>query len=66
MHRAPAPGASYYILVFAKGAFPAELEGKPNEVDEDELREAVSKYRRHPADKDRVKFPAYLLTAQVG
>jgi hypothetical protein len=32
------------VLVFAKGAFPAELEGKPNEVHEDELREAVSKY----------------------
>jgi hypothetical protein len=44
VHRAAAPGAIYYILVFAKGAFPAELEQKPNEVDEDELREAVSKY----------------------
>jgi hypothetical protein len=44
VHRAAAPGASYYILVFAKGAVPAELEQKPNEVDEDELREAVSKY----------------------
>jgi SAM-dependent methyltransferase len=44
VHRAAAPGASFYILVFAKGAFPAELEIKPNEVDEDELREAVSKY----------------------
>jgi SAM-dependent methyltransferase len=44
VHRAAAPGASYFILVFAKGAFPAELETKPNEVDEEELREAVSKY----------------------
>ncbi|HET7666532.1 MAG TPA: class I SAM-dependent methyltransferase [Mycobacterium sp.] len=44
IHRAAAPGASYFILVFAKGAFPAELETKPNEVDEDELRAAVSKY----------------------
>ena len=43
-HRAAAPGASFYILVFAKGAFPAEIETKPNEVDEDELRDAVSKY----------------------
>lgn len=42
--RAAAPGASYYVLVFAKGAFPAEAEMKPNEVDEDELRTAVSKY----------------------
>ncbi len=32
------------MLVFAKGAFPAEMETKPNEVDEDELRAAVSKY----------------------
>jgi SAM-dependent methyltransferase len=44
IHRAAAPGASYFILVFAKGAFPAEMEPKPNEVDEDELRDAVSKY----------------------
>jgi SAM-dependent methyltransferase len=42
--RAAAPGAVYYILVFAKGAFPAELEQKPNEVDEAELRDAVGKY----------------------
>ena len=44
IHRAAAPGASYFVLVFAKGAFPAEWETKPNEVDEDELRAAVSKY----------------------
>ena len=44
VHRAPAPGAVYYILVFAKGAFPAELEQKPNEVDEAELRDAVGNY----------------------
>jgi SAM-dependent methyltransferase len=44
VHRAAAPGASYYVLVFAKGAFPAEMETKPNEVDEDELRAAVSKH----------------------
>ncbi|SOJ57828.1 Ubiquinone biosynthesis O-methyltransferase [Mycobacterium simulans] len=44
VHRAAAPGASYFVLVFAKGAFPAEMETKPNEVDEDELRAAVSKY----------------------
>jgi hypothetical protein len=42
VHPAAAPGAIYYILAFAKGAFPAELEQKPNEIDEDELREAVS------------------------
>ncbi|BBX63931.1 hypothetical protein MSAS_31050 [Mycobacterium saskatchewanense] len=44
VHRAAAPGASYIVLVFAKGAFPAEMETKPNEVDEAELRDAVSKY----------------------
>jgi SAM-dependent methyltransferase len=44
VHRAAAPGASYYILVFAKGAFPAEMEFGPNTVTEDELRAAVSKY----------------------
>lgn len=44
VHRAAAPGANYYVLVFVKGAFPQELETKPNEVDEDELRAAVSKH----------------------
>ncbi len=44
VHRAAAPGASYFVLVFAKGAFPAEMQPKPNEVTEDELRAAVSKY----------------------
>jgi SAM-dependent methyltransferase len=44
VHRAAAPGASYFVLVFAKDAFPAEMDTKPNAVDEDELREAVSKY----------------------
>ena len=42
--RSAAPGASYYILVFAEGAFPAELETKPNEVDETQLRETVGRY----------------------
>lgn len=44
VHRAAAPGANYYVLVFAKGAFLAEAEIKPNEVDEDELRAAVGQY----------------------
>lgn len=44
VHRAAAPGANYYVLVFAKGAFPEDLPVKPNEVDEDELRAAVGKY----------------------
>lgn len=44
VYRAAADGASYYVLVFAKGAFPAGMEPKPNEVDEAELRAAVSTY----------------------
>ena len=42
VQRAAAPGARYYVLVFAKGAFPAESESKPNEVDEYELRDIVA------------------------
>src|ERR1700739_3612005 len=41
VHRAAAPGANYYVLVFAKGAFPPDAEVGPNTVEEDELREAV-------------------------
>ncbi|MCV7153048.1 class I SAM-dependent methyltransferase [Mycolicibacterium pyrenivorans] len=44
VYRAAAPGAAYFILVFARGAFPAEAEMKPNEVTEDELRAVVGKY----------------------
>jgi SAM-dependent methyltransferase len=55
VHRAAAPGASYFVLVFAKGAFPAEMDPKPNEVDEDELRAAVSKHW----EIDEVR-PAYI------
>lgn len=81
-------GAQLFILVFAKGAFPPDLEVKPHEVDEDELRAAVSRYweiddvrpafihanalampdlpaelPHGPDEKNRVKFPAFLLTA---
>ncbi len=55
VHRAAAEGAGYFVLVFAKGAFPAEWDTKPNEVDEDELRAAVSKYW----DVDEIR-PAYI------
>jgi SAM-dependent methyltransferase len=44
VHRAAAPGANFYVLVFTKGAFPAGLETKPNEVDDQELRSAVGKH----------------------
>lgn len=60
VHRAAAPGANYFVLVFAKGAFPAEMEPKPNEVDEDELRAAVSKYW----EIDEIR-PAYILSNAV-
>lgn len=42
IHRAAAPGARFYVLVFARGAFPPDIETKPNEVSEDELRDAVA------------------------
>lgn len=44
IHRAAAPGARYFALVFAKEAFPADREQGPNPVDEEELRTAVSQY----------------------
>jgi len=44
VHRAAAPGASYYVLAFAKGAFPADARYRPNKVDEQELRSAVGEY----------------------
>ncbi|MGD1241987.1 class I SAM-dependent methyltransferase [Mycobacterium seoulense] len=60
IHRAAAPGASLFVLVFAKGAFPAEMEPKPNEVGEDELRAAVSKYW----EVDDIR-PAFILSNVV-
>ncbi|MBX7431194.1 class I SAM-dependent methyltransferase [Mycobacterium sp. Y57] len=42
--RAAAPGAAYYILVFARGAFAADATHQPNEVDEAELRAVVGRY----------------------
>jgi SAM-dependent methyltransferase len=44
IHRAAAPGAALYVLVFAKEAFPVEVDFGPNTVTEDELRAAVSKH----------------------
>lgn len=44
IRRAAAPGARYYVLAFAEGVFPAELETKPHEVSAQELRDAVSPY----------------------
>jgi SAM-dependent methyltransferase len=44
IRRAAAPGARYYVLVFATGAFPPEAEAKPHEVSEQELRDAVAPY----------------------
>ena len=44
VHHAAAPGAAFFVLVFAKGAFPPDMQRGPNEVTEIELREAVSRY----------------------
>ncbi|VBA36929.1 Ubiquinone biosynthesis O-methyltransferase [Mycobacterium attenuatum] len=51
VHRAAAPGASYYILASTPAALPADIElppdaraAPPNVVTETELREAVSRY----------------------
>ena len=44
IQRAAAPGARYYVLVFAHGAFPGDMDTKPHEVSESELRQAVSQY----------------------
>jgi len=44
IYRAAAPGARFYALVFDKGAFPAQFEGKPNDVTAEELRQAVASY----------------------
>jgi len=60
VHRAAAPGASFFVLVFAKGAFPAEMQPKPNEVDENELRAAVSKYW----EVDEIR-PSFILSNAV-
>ncbi|KAA0079812.1 class I SAM-dependent methyltransferase [Mycolicibacterium sp. P9-64] len=44
VHRATASGADFYTLAFAKGAYPAEMASKPNEVDAYELHAAVGRY----------------------
>lgn len=44
IHRAAAPGAVLFVLAFAKGAFPPHVEAKPHEVEEAELRDAVSQH----------------------
>lgn len=49
VHRAAAPGASYYVLVFTAASFPAGVvlppdAPMPNLVTEEDLREAVSRY----------------------
>jgi SAM-dependent methyltransferase len=55
VHRAAAPGADFFVLAFATGAFPAEWETAPNQLHEDELRAAVSKYW----EVDEIR-PAYI------
>ncbi len=56
IHRAAAPGASYFVLVFTADVFPTDTDlPLPKGVTEDELREAVSKYW----DVDEIR-PAYI------
>lgn len=55
VHRAAAPGADFHVLVFAHGAFPADTDGGPNAVTEDELRSAVAPY----FEIDRIR-PAWI------
>jgi ubiquinone/menaquinone biosynthesis C-methylase UbiE len=52
VHRAAADGADYFVLVFAKGAFPPNSDVPMPAHDRDE--------------KGRMKLPAYLLTAHKG
>lgn len=42
VHRAATPGANYFVLVFAKEAFPEEMAVRLHTVAEDELRAAVA------------------------
>jgi SAM-dependent methyltransferase len=44
VHLAAAPGASFYIMALAVGAFPASEDLLPATFTEDQLRELVSKY----------------------
>jgi SAM-dependent methyltransferase len=62
VHRASAPGAALYILVFANGAFPPGDFG-PNTVSEDELRQAVSKH--WTVDEIRPAFIHATMTAAI-
>jgi SAM-dependent methyltransferase len=62
VHRASAPGATLYILVFANGAFPPGDFG-PNTVSEDELRQAVSKH--WTVDEIRPAFIHATMTAAI-
>lgn len=75
VHDAAAPGAAFYMLVFATGAFPPDVEYKPFELTESELREAVSQHwvvdeirpaaihAYFPGVKVRQEMTAHLLTA---
>jgi SAM-dependent methyltransferase len=69
MHRAAAPGASFYILAFAVGAFPASEDLLPATFAEDQLRELVSKcwivddFTPAQLYSSAAQLPGYLVTA---
>jgi SAM-dependent methyltransferase len=76
IHRAAAPGASFYILAFGVGAFQDHTGPGPHQFTEDELREAVSThwqveeirpaklYSATSTDAQRLQHPGHLVIAR--
>ncbi|MEZ0053893.1 SAM-dependent methyltransferase [Mycobacterium sp. MAA66] len=74
VHRAAAPGATFYILAFGAGAFPDHDGPGPTQFTEDELRQVVSMHWQvrsvRPAQLQagtgaaRVGLPGHLLVAR--
>ncbi|OHT84961.1 class I SAM-dependent methyltransferase [Mycobacteroides saopaulense] len=74
VHRAAAPGASFYVLAFGTGAFRQHDGPAPTQFTEEQLREVVSQHWRvesiRPARLQAgsgpasVQLPGYLLTAR--
>ncbi|TEA06687.1 class I SAM-dependent methyltransferase [Mycobacteroides salmoniphilum] len=74
VHRAAAPGASFYILAFGTGAFPDHDGPAPTQFTQDQLREIVSKHWQvesiRPASlqagigQEGVQLPGHLVIAR--
>ncbi|MGB8402442.1 MAG: class I SAM-dependent methyltransferase [Mycobacterium sp.] len=74
VHRAAAPGATFYILAFGAGAFPDHAGPGPTQFTEDELREVVSMHWQvqsiRPAQlragtgAAHIQLPGHLLVAR--